>query len=785
MKTGSFSAGRLATFPVLGLLSLSVTSLRADDVDYLRDVKPIFEQHCYSCHGPAKQQAGLRLDTAALAISGGDGGPAVMPGDPAQSRLLAAVEGTSDEISRMPLDAEPLSPAEIDVLRRWIAAGAPHPADELEAEAVITSDHWSLQPVQRPPVPPVRNPARLHNEIDAFIAARLDAQGIEPSREASREALLRRAYLDLLGVLPTPVERAEFLADARPDAYEQLIDRLLASPRYGERWARHWLDAARYADSNGFTIDGARTIWPYRDWVVGALNDDMPFDEFTIEQLAGDLLANPTQEQLIATGFHRNTLANEEGGTDDEQFRVENVVDRVGTTSTVWLGLTVACAQCHDHKFDPIAQRDFYRLFAIFNNTADSNDAAGLAPRLELPTPQQAADKARLTSELAAAQEQKSALETELFTKMAGWEASLAQSAEVVWTTVTPESWSSRDGAVITKLDDQSLLVGGTIPLHDAYDVRFRSPLPAVTAIRLEALTHDSLPGTGPGHAPNGNFVLSEVECFLAPPDHPAADLTRFQQSLVGAVADHSQENYPIAHSLDGDIKTGWAINVKSGSLNVPRTAIFMTAGAVASPQDQQWTFRLRHDTPDNKWYQIGRLRLSLTDAPVESLLLTDEIRAILAVPAVDRTAEQQSQLKAFYLTGDARWRAVTGRIEGLQRDLKSLAAATLTTLVMNELPQPRETHVLIRGDFLRPGTAVTPGVPAVLHDLPESVVAPNRLDLARWLMDSDNPLTARVVVNRAWQRFFGVGLVETDNDFGTQGSPRRTRNSWTGSHRS
>jgi mono/diheme cytochrome c family protein len=772
MKAGLFTVGSRAAFPVLGLLALSVPSLPAADVDYLRDVKPIFEEHCYTCHGPAKQQAGLRLDTAALAISGGDGGPAIVPGDAAGSRLLAAVEGTSDEISQMPLDADPLTAEQIDILRHWIAAGAPHPDDELEAEAVVTSDHWSLQPVQRPPVPSVRDPARLHNEIDAFIAARLDAAGLEPSPVASHETLLRRVYLDLLGVLPTPGERSAFLADERPDAYEQLVERLLASPRYGERWARHWLDAARYADSNGFTIDGARTVWPYRDWVVGALNDDMPFDEFTIEQLAGDLLASPTQEQLIATGFHRNTLSNEEGGTDDEQFRVENVVDRVGTTSTVWLGLTVACAQCHDHKFDPIAQRDFYRLFAVFNNTADSNDAAGLAPKLELPTPRQAADRTRLTRELAAAQEQKSTLESELLAQMADWEASLAQSAEVVWTTITPESWSSKDGAEITRLDDQSLLVGGTIPLHDTYDVRFRSPLPSVTAIRLETLTHDSLPKTGPGHAPNGNFVLSEVECYLAPPDLPAADLTAFQQSLVGAVADHSQENYPIAHSLDGDIKTGWAINVKSGSINVPRTAVFMTAGAVASPSDQQWTFRLRHDTPDNKWYQIGRLRLSVTDSPVESLLLTDEVRAVLALPSADRTAEQQTQLKTFFLTGNADWRALSGTVEGLQRELKALAAATLTTLVMNELPQPRETHVLIRGDFLRPGAPVTPGVPAVLHDLPDGVTAPNRLDLARWLTDPDNPLTARVVVNRAWQRFFGVGLVETDNDFGTQGSP-------------
>ncbi len=764
-----FGRGLLA----IGAVCLLAGAARADDVDYLRDVKPILQKHCYDCHGPDQPQAGLRVDAAALAIAGGDSGAAIVPGDPAASRLLSAVEGTSDEISQMPLDGAPLSAGEIDMLRRWIAAGAVYPADEPQAEAVVTSDHWAFQPIARPAVPAVRGAARLRNEIDAYITARLESEGIEPSPAAARETLLRRVYLDLLGVLPTPAERAAFLADERPDAYEHLVDRLLASPRYGERHARHWLDAARYADSNGFTIDGARTIWPYRDWVIAALNCDLPFDQFTVEQLAGDLLPEPTQEQLIATGFHRNTLANEEGGTDDEQFRVENVVDRVGTTGTVWLGLTVGCAQCHDHKFDPVSQRDFYRLFAVFNSTADANDAGGLAPKLELPTPAQAAEKERLTSELAAARRQKQQLESELLAGMPDWESSLVEAGDVAWSVVTPESAHSQNGAELTTLEDASVLAGGTIPQHDVYDVRFRSPLPAVTAVRLETLTHETLPQTGPGLAQNGNFVLTEVECYLRPEGAGDADDSKYRQSLVEAIADHSQDRYPIAHALDGDKLTGWAINVKSGagSMNVPRTAFFMTAGPVASTPGDQWSFRLRHETPDNKWYQIGRFRLSVTDSPIESLLLTDAIREILATSPAERSEEQQNQLRTFYLTGNADWRSVTGRIESLQRDLSSLAAATLTTLVMAELPEPRATHVMIRGDFLRPGVQVEPGVPAVLHDLPADVAAPNRLDLARWLVDPDNPLTARVVVNRAWQRFFGMGLVETENDFGTQGA--------------
>jgi hypothetical protein len=744
-----------------------------DDVDYLRDVKPLLVQHCSICHGVDKQQAGLRVDTVALAIQGGDGGPAIVPGKSAESRLIAAVSGTSDEISRMPLDKPPLSAQEIEILRRWIDQGATHPADEVaENGGRIHSDHWAFQPIVRPRVPRVMNGARLRNGIDAFIQAKLDDEGLAPSDEADRVTLIRRFYLDLLGVLPAPHEVEQFLADDAPGAYERLVDRVFASPHYGERWGRHWLDAARYADSNGFTIDGPRTMWPYRDWVIAALNADLPFDEFTIEQLAGDLLSQPTTEQLIATGFHRNTLANEEGGTDDEQFRTENVVDRVSTTGTVWLGLTIGCAQCHDHKFDPLTQRDFYRMFAVFNNTADSNDAAGLAPKLELPTSDQAAERSRLETELAAAEQRKQAVEQALLEQMPDWEAKLSNVGEVTWRVVPPVQWTSKNGAEITRLDDDSLLVRGTIPEYDVYEVQFHSPLPAVSAIRLEVLPDDALPKRGPGLAANGNFVLTEVELAVRPEGaDPAADEAPFRQALADAVADHSQENYPVAHALDGDLTTGWAINVSSGSMNVRRVAAFIPPTPVATMSDQTWTFRLRHETPLNKGYQIGRFRLAVTDAPAESLLISDAVRQILAIAADQRTAEQREQLKTFYLKGNIEWRDAAGRVDDLKKQRAALSGKMVSTLVMQELDQPRETCVLIRGDFLRRGAPVAPGVPSVLPPLPDDAGNATRLDLARWLTDPQNPLTARVIVNRTWQRFFGVGLVETENDFGTQGT--------------
>lgn len=362
-------------------LALPASTLSAEEpVDYMRQVKPILAKHCVSCHGAVKPRAGLRLDTGAAARRGGHSGPAAIPGQADDSPLILAVL-EEDPGQRMPLKRPPLSAQEIATLRAWIDAGAESPADELPSPAPAT--HWAFVPPRRPEPPAVRDEAWVRNPIDRFVLAPLERDGIPPSPEADRVTLIRRASLDLIGLPPTPAEVEAFLHDPDPDAYERLIDRLLASPHYGERWARHWLDQARYADSNGYSIDAPRSIWKYRDWVIDALNRDQPFDQFATEQLAGDLLPNATLEQKVATGFHRNTQINQEGGIDREQFRVESIVDRTNTTATVFLGLTMGCAQCHDHKYDPISQKEYYQLFAFFNNCDE--------PDLTVATPEEVA----------------------------------------------------------------------------------------------------------------------------------------------------------------------------------------------------------------------------------------------------------------------------------------------------------------------------------------------------------------------------------------------------------
>ncbi|MFO0880883.1 MAG: PSD1 and planctomycete cytochrome C domain-containing protein [Gemmataceae bacterium] len=383
------------------LLGLSgALGAAAPAADFVRDVKPILEKHCLSCHGPEKQRASLRVDSARALLAGGSSGPSVVPGKSGESLLIKAMLGGGDDVKVMPPKGPRVSAAEITLVRRWIDAGAQVPASETVTPSQVRSRHWSFQPVVRPTLPAVRDVTWPRNGIDRFILSRLEKAGVTPSPQADPATLLRRVHLDLTGVPPTPEEIAAFLADRRPGAYERAVERLLASPHYGERWGRHWLDQARYADSNGYSIDSARTIWRYRDWVIRALNDDLPFDRFTTEQLAGDLLPKATPEQRVATGFHRNTQINEEGGIDLEQFRVEAVVDRVNTTGAVWLGLTFGCAQCHDHKYDPITQKDYYQLYAFFNNSDD--------PRIDLLSP----EVLRRRQELLARQEQ---LERTLF----------------------------------------------------------------------------------------------------------------------------------------------------------------------------------------------------------------------------------------------------------------------------------------------------------------------------------------------------------------------------------
>ena len=553
----------LTIFAPLLTLGISAAARANAPVDFAKDIQPILQQHCVACHGEKKDKGHLRLDVKNLAMEGGTSGVAIVPGQGAKSILVQRLRGEGGE-EQMPLDKDPLPEAQIALITRWIDEGAKWP-DQLAGAPVARKQHWSFVKPVRPPVPDVSNRTWARNPIDNFVLARLEKEGIKPAPEAPRETLLRRAALDLTGLPPTPSELDSFANDLSVGSYDKHVDRMLASPHYGERQARHWLDNARYADSNGYSHDYTRSIWPYRDWVINALNADMPFDQFTIEQLAGDLLPNPTRDQKVATGFHRNTQINTEGGIDPEQFRIEAVMDRVGTTATVFLGQTLACAQCHNHKFDPFSQKEYYEFFAFFNNT-----------------------------------------------------------------------------------DEPTLKVTGVTDPKEIELIKAR-------IAQLEAA------------------VKERVEAW-------EPTLTNAQRANFGP-----------------------------------------------------------------------------------------ETRAALATPPDKRDAKLQERVRNGLKSVDNDFGAMLSDLA----DTKKQLTEGVTTLVLAERKgEPRTTNLFIKGDFTRPADIVRPGVPRVLPALKVDNRTPNRLDLAKWIVNPQNPLTARVIVNRIWQQYFGRGLVETENDFGTQGIP-------------
>jgi mono/diheme cytochrome c family protein len=411
---------------ILALLALGRPAQGQEAPDFARDIRPILAATCFECHGSEKQESGLQLDVGRLLLAGGNSGPAVIAGKPSESLLIEAINGGGERITKMPPKGKPLESKQVDLVKRWIEAGAKVPDESTAGTGKRASGHWAFQPIADPMPPAIGSRDWPRNAIDYFVSARLDSAGLAPSPEASRETLIRRLTLDLVGLPPTVEEVEAFVGDQRSDAYEHVVDGLLASPHYGERWGRQWLDTARYADSNGYTIDGARSIWKYRDWVIQALNRNLPFDQFAIEQLAGDLLPGASTDQMIATGFHRNTPVNEEGGTDPEQFRVEAVVDRVSTTGAAFLGLTLGCARCHDHKYDPISQREFYQLFAVFNSADE--------PILSVPTQQQAKEMPALVAEIEQSEKRLAQVDDNSAGRQAYWEMMLGGQNETAAT---------------------------------------------------------------------------------------------------------------------------------------------------------------------------------------------------------------------------------------------------------------------------------------------------------------------------------------------------------------
>ncbi|MCA9115090.1 MAG: PSD1 domain-containing protein [Planctomycetaceae bacterium] len=605
-----------------------------EPVDFNRDIRPILSNSCYACHGPdaGQRQAGLRLDTSDGAVAELESGnTAVVAGDVAASELISRITSDAPE-QRMPPPGHehPLTKQEIDLLTRWVQQGAPW------------SDHWAFIAPRRPELPEVDGEASLLNPIDRFIVRKARAAGLQQSPEASKETLIRRVTFDLTGLPPTPAEIDAFLEDTAPGAYGRLVDRLLGTEAYGEQMARHWLDAARYGDTHGLHLDNERSMWLYRDWVIDAFSQNMPFDQFTIEQIAGDLLPEPTESQLIATGFHRNHMLNGEGGRIAEESRVEYVVDRVSTTSTVWLGLTIGCSRCHDHKYDPVSQREFYSLYAFFNQVAETGSvdrrSGTAAPVLELPTAAQSSEIARLTEQIAGLKQQQQQLEQKILSQQAEWERQVRMAR-----------------------------AAGGVP-------KDQKPAPTEDTQKPSA----SAAGT----------------------DEPEAAEPQAAESKTVPSPAESADAQPLLSSVE----------------NVP-------AG----------------------------------------------VRGAVEVPADSRTKEQQSLIRTHLLVTAPGLAELHEKISQAEKSLNSTKKSVLLTMVMQDRTEPRETFLLKRGQYDQYGEQVEAGVPACLPPLPDKAPV-NRLGLARWLTSPDNPLTARVTVNRIWQQFFGQGLVRTPEDFGTQG---------------
>jgi hypothetical protein len=564
-------------------------------VRFTRDIRPILSDACFKCHGPASatRKADLRLDQA-------DGiGSVVTAGKPDDSELFRRIAAADDHKDHMPPAAtgKHLTKRHVGLLKRWIEQGA-----EWEP-------HWAFLPPQKPALPAVRDAAWPRNEIDYFVLKPLEDEGLRPSPEADRATLARRVALDLTGLPPSPQEIDAFMADTTPQAYESLVDRLLASPRYGEHMARFWLDQVRYADTHGLHLDNYREMWPYRDWVINAFNAGMPFDRFITEQLAGDLLPDPTLDQLIATGFNRCHITTNEGGSIDEEVYVRNVVERVDGVGQVLLGLSFGCARCHDHKYDPLTQKDYYQMFAFFNSLdgpAMDGNVKDHAPVVRVPTAEDVRKTAELGAQIAGVEAQLTGPDPTVDAAQAEWERAELAALHSAWIALEPASAASRDGATLTIQPDRSILAGGTSPEKDLVEVVLRLTQTGVRAIRLDALTDPSLPQGGPGRAANGNFVLSELEAAIA----PAADPSRAAPvKFVSALADFSQTGYPTAGAIDGNPATGWAID--GGDRRESRSALFVPEQPFGFDGGTELKLRLLFNAGSSN--VAGRLRVSVT----------------------------------------------------------------------------------------------------------------------------------------------------------------------------
>lgn len=735
-------------------LFFCLPALRAEvAVDFNRQIRPILSENCFFCHGPdAKQRkAKLRLDIKESAYH------VIKPGDSAGSKLIQRITAHDpDELMPPPESKRKLSSAGIATLKQWVDAGAPW------------GEHWAFLKVERPAVPQVesKQSAPVRNAIDNFIQARLEREGLAPSPEAGRRTLLRRLSLDLTGMSPKPEEVAAFVNDRSEDAYEKVVDRLLESPAYGERMAWDWLDAARYADSNGYQGDGERTMWPWRDWVVNAFNNNLPYDKFTIWQLAGDLLPDATREQQLATGFCRNHMINGEGGRIAEENRIDYVMDMTETMGTVWMGLTVTCSRCHDHKYDPLTQRDYYGLFAFFNQTPVNGGGGNAQTPPVLPYPGEGQEQliAELEKRIVELNDQLSKQKHELAGQQPEWEkGQLSKAGESYWKILKPETLKA-EHQKLSALDDQSILAGGPNPRNDTYTITAVPTAKLITGIRLEAIRHESMFKGGLARSDSGNFVLTEFEVLVESLESDKPE----QIKIASAEATYEQGSLKVQTAFDGNPNTGWAI-YEGRPVDKDHQAVFRLAEPLVVEEGSSLIFVLRHQSVHAN-HNLGRFRLSISSEPEPKLSGSKEaLLAALRTPQEKRNNEQTNLVFDAFLTTVPAFNKVKDELKKAEGEINNLKNGFPKVMVMQDMAMPRKTFTLVRGSYLKPDQEVTATTPVSLPPLANEAPR-NRLGLASWLVSPDHPLTARVTVNRFWQQIFGIGLVKTTEDFGVQG---------------
>ena len=759
---------RLALNSWLILYVLCGQVLAAEPIDFVRDVQPIFNAKCLKCHGPLRQESEYRIDVRDIALSGGANyAPNILPGKSADSPLFQFVAGQVEDML-MPAKGERLTKSETEIIRKWIDQGADWP-DSANQKAENKLDWWSLQTL--PDLVPPPNPHGFpspNNAIDAFIHTELHDRNFAPSPSAVKRQLIRRLYFDLIGLPPEPAEIDAFVNDPSPDAYARLVDRLLASPRYGQRAARHWMDAAHFAETHGHDQDRIReNAWPYRDYLIDALNDDVSYTDFVREQLAADVFAKDEPAKIAALGFlaagpwDESTLRDIREDTIDRE--IGRYVDRDDMLTTVMsnlVSLTVQCARCHDHKFDPIPQADYYALQAVFARVERANRAYDDEPaiahqreqlkrrqhQLAQPTPE-------LRTELLSEQVQ---------IELSRWEASLSESTQR-WQKLNIAQARSTDGSTLTLQTDGSVLASGKLPERDTYELQGTVALPRITGVRLEVMADTSLPHSGPGRQDNGNLHLSEVELLVAS-DKPLA--------WRDAQADFNQSDWGIARAIDGRAETAWGIYPKVGQTH---EAVFELAEPVSLDEQQSITIRLKQ--LHGAGHLIGRPRMSLTAdvPPIKTVGLPAEVSELLAKSATTRTDEERYQL-ALYWQRQLNTRQLAELPK--QKFVYAAAADFEPDGSLKPPPGPRPIHILARGDIRHPKQIAQPGSLTCIQSLPPSFniasdqkESVRRAALAHWITDSRNPLTWRSIVNRIWQQHFGRGLVDTPNDFGRLGS--------------